>query len=745
MRRVGAVIGIIVLVIGAAVLIFAATFDVNKYRGTIQSELQNKLGRQVTLGEMKLNLFPLSFGVHDLAIADDPHFSTDSPFVKTQELDVSVKLLPLLHKQVEIDSLTLKRPSVNLIKNHAGVWNFASLGHPASEQTQTSAPNPAPSQTKQRPSPQAPPSQPIPNPSPSPQPQSSPEQQISLGRLTIDDGQLSVLDQQQYKTPTIYDHIDINLDNFAPDQPFTLDAAARMAGKGTQEIRLQGKGGPVQQQNPAMTPFHGTLSLKQVGIADFAKFLNSPALNGTDGVLGGETKIDSDSGKLTAQGETNIQNAKVHGMELGYPISAKYDLTDDLSADLLTLRNMILTLGSQPIQMSGTVNSQPMPSQLDVRVKANNVSLAEAAKLAAASGVALSQETNVAGVANIDITAKGAADNPALNGTINGSNIQMTGKQIAQPIQIQSVNLNLTPSQIQSNPFNVVSGGTTVNAQLTVRNYLSPNPLVNATVRAPNAQLPAILSTAKAFGVTALDKVSGQGLMNLDMQASGAVKSLTATEIEKALNGTINVNFNNVKYSGADIGHELSTIAGFLNAAPNAQSAQGMTNILKMTGNIDVKNGIAQTKNLQAQLDIGNVGFAGTANLVDESLNMRVTAVLSQGVSQKVGGQNVGGYMKTALANNQGQLVIPAIVTGTFSHPRFGPDVQQLAQMKLKGLVPNLNNPSAVAGALQNLLGGAKAPAQNQAQPQQQEQQNPLQQLLGAFGKKKQQNPPPQQ
>ena len=744
MRRLIAVIGVIIVLIVVAVVIFAATFDVNKYRGPIQSELQKKLGRQVTLGEMKLKLFPLSFEAHDLSIADDPKFSTDSPFVKTQQLDVSVKLLPLLHKQVEIDSLTLRQPSVNLIKNQVGVWNFASLGHPAAE-SQTPAPNGQPVQNKPQ---TPPPAKPSPNPETQ---QQSPGQQISLGSLVIDDGQLSFLDQKTSKTPTIYNHIDIKLDNFAPDTPFTLDAAARMAGKGDQEIRLQGKGGPVQQQNPAMTPFHGTLSVKQVGIADFAKFLNSPALNGTDGILGGDTKIDSDSGKLTAQGETRIQNAKVHGMELGYPISAKYDLTDDLSADLLTLRNMILTLGSQPIQMSGSVNSKATPALLDMHVKASNVSLAEAAKLAAASGVALSQDMTATGVANIDIQAKGPADKPALNGTINGNNIQVSGKQVAQPIQIQSVNLNLSPSQIQSNPFNVVSGGTTLNVQLAAHNYLSPSPLVNATVRAANAQLPAILAMAKAYGVTALDKVNGQGVMNLDLRAAGPVKSLSTAEIEKALNGTINVNFDNVKYSGADIGHELSTIAGFLNAAPGAQSAQGITNILKLTGNIDVKNGIAQTNNLQAQLDMGNVGFAGTANLIDESLNMRVTAVLSQGASQKVGGQNIGGYMKTALANNQGQLVVPALVTGTFSHPHFAPDVQQLAQMKLKGLVPNLSNPGSVAGALQNLLGGAKPPAQGQqqqdqqqAQQQQQQQQNPLQQLLGAFGKKKQNPPPPQ-
>ena len=73
-----------------------------------------------------------------------------------------------------------------------------------------------------------------------------------------------------------------------------------------------------------------------------------------------------------------------------------------------------------------------------------------------------------------------------------------------------------------------------------------------------------------------------------------------------------------------------------------------------------------------------------------------------------------------------------------FSKPRFEPDVQQLAQMKLKGLIPNINNPASVAGTLQKLLGGPKNPAET---PQQQAQQpNAMQQLLGLFGKTKHQS-----
>jgi len=64
--------------------------------------------------------------------------------------------------------------------------------------------------------------------------------------------------------------------------------------------------------------------------------------------------------------------------------------------------------------------------------------------------------------------------------------------------------------------------------------------------------------------------------------------------------------------------------------------------------------------------------------------------------------------------------------------------VQQLAQMKFKGLIPNLDNPAAVAATLQNLLGpkpAAQGQQQLQVEPQPQ-QTDPLQQLMGMFGKK---------
>ena len=57
--------------------------------------------------------------------------------------------------------------------------------------------------------------------------------------------------------------------------------------------------------------------------------------------------------------------------------------------------------------------------------------------------------------------------------------------------------------------------------------------------------------------------------------------------------------------------------------------------------------------------------------------------------------------MQTALANKQGGLVIPVLVTGTVSNPTFAPAIQQIARMNVNGLVPSFNNPASITGTLQ--------------------------------------------
>jgi AsmA protein len=726
MGKVAILIGLVVILVILATVAFVATINPNDYRGTIQARLEQHLNRKIELGNMDLRLFPPSFRVAYLSISDDPRFS-NRPFIQTEGLSVSIKLLPLLRKSVQIASLALQRPSVELIKNARGVWNFASLGRaaPSDPPTRTTETAKAPAGTI---------------PSSSSSSRSSEEEQLSLGELTIGDGQVAVTDLQERKGRTPYDHINLRVSNFTPDAPFHIEATVHLPGPGNQQVNLQGKGGPFSHVNPVVTPFKGTLDLKGVGIAGLQQFLQRPALVGTDGVLSGHTTIESQGGKLSADGKMLVEKLRLHGIDMGYPVNADYDLSDDLTNDLLRINKGAIKLGSTPVFVSGTVNSKPTPALLDIKLKADDISITEAARLAAAGGIAFSPGATVNGRINANIQAQGAADKPTWEGTLAGRDIQISGKDIPKPVQVKALNVALSPTEIRSDNFNVSSGGTTAVAQFTMTQYASNSPQVDATLRAPQAALPELLSIAKAYGMTGLDKISGAGTLGLNLHAAGLLKAISFDQVMRVLNGKIDGNLNNVHYAGVDISHRLASLLGSL---PSGQKDQGFTNILKMTGNVLVRNGIAQTNNLQAVLDIANVGVVGTAELASQALNLHLTAVFSKAFSQQagaatMGGRNVGGLVSTALVNSQGELVVPANVTGTFQNPRFTPDVERMAQMKLRGMMPTGDDPLGGASSLLGgILGQKGQPAHGQQQ--QQEQQNPVDEIMGILSKKKKQ------
>src|SRR5712692_5543639 len=127
MRRFGIALLVIVVLLVAAALIVPHIIDVNSYHDQIQAQLEKKLGRPVSLGRMSLSLFPPSFQVENATIGEDKSFNSGHAFANAEKLAVSVKLFPLLRKEVEINSLELVRPHIELVRNARGEWNFATL------------------------------------------------------------------------------------------------------------------------------------------------------------------------------------------------------------------------------------------------------------------------------------------------------------------------------------------------------------------------------------------------------------------------------------------------------------------------------------------------------------------------------------------------------------------------------------------------------------------------------------------
>ncbi len=951
MRAAGITILVILVLIVIALLVAPSFVNVNQYHGRIQADLSQRLGRPVTLGQMHLRLLPPRFRVENVSIGEDPRFGT-GPFAQAQNLYVSVKLLPLLQKQLEIKSLELGRPRIELIRNPQGVWNFASLGQTTPSQAQPAKPQP--------------PAPPKPAPAPAQATPNAPGQALSLDHLKITDGTVALTDEQKHQSRAVYDHIDVDLSDFAPNKAFNILASVRLPGKGAQTARLDGKIGPVNPSNMVATPVDATLKMNSVQLSGVQKFLNTEALAGTDAIISGELGLKNASGNFAADGTLTLNQAKVRGVDIGYPINADIKAADNLNADTINIQRGDIKLGPTPFSIAGTMNTRSSPAQIDLQLKATNASIAELARLAAGFGAGFNANTKVSGTLNADVHAKGATDKPELNGNLRASGVQVSGGQVPQPVKLSDVQLQLTPQSVRSNDFTASTGGTSVAAQFTLNNYTTANPVVEGSLKTTNADIAELLNIGRAYGVSALNGMKGSGVLTLDVHATGAIKNTsamtfngtgevknasikapsltepvaihsanlhftqnsavvdnlaasvagtnatgmmtmrnfsapvvqftlsadhmniarlqqltaapgtqpqpakrastawelvpaaeaqtrpapaqprsapqagkapapsivekmtgngsiavgqvvydqlilnnvrsnvtldhglihlapvtaqlykgqengnitldlrqtpmsivvstnmqgvdangllssvtslkntlygllaangntnfratTANDIARTLNGKLLLNLNNGRLAGIDLLNELAKVGKF---AGFTQAAQPFTDIVKLSGGFDVSNGLAQTNNLQATIAGGTLAAAGAVNLATQALNMHLTAVLDKAMSQKVGGTSIGGFMNTALANRNGELVIPVIVTGTFQHPTFAPDLQKIAQMKMQNLLPTTGNPGQLTSGILGAVLGKKSG-----------QQGGLGGILGSLGG--QQPKPPQ-
>src|SRR5271165_543230 len=162
MRKLAIVAVVLVAIVVVVMLALPHLIDVNQYRGQIQAQLQQRLNRPVQLGEMQLGVFPLRVDVKNVVIGDDPSYQSKVPFAQVSELDVSIALLPLLAKNIQVDSLELKQAKIEIIRNAQGIWNFSTAGSSAAAPPPQQAPpaqQAAPSQAQPS-AKQAPPSAP---------------------------------------------------------------------------------------------------------------------------------------------------------------------------------------------------------------------------------------------------------------------------------------------------------------------------------------------------------------------------------------------------------------------------------------------------------------------------------------------------------------------------------------------------------------------------------------------------------
>lgn len=124
----GSLIAVLVLLVVAALVVLPMVIDPNDYKAEIVAKVSEQTGREFRIdGELKLSVFPwLGIEIGDVALGNAKGFG-EQPFAAVKRAALRVKLMPLLSKQLEVDTIGLDGLQLNLARAKDGRSNWDDL------------------------------------------------------------------------------------------------------------------------------------------------------------------------------------------------------------------------------------------------------------------------------------------------------------------------------------------------------------------------------------------------------------------------------------------------------------------------------------------------------------------------------------------------------------------------------------------------------------------------------------------
>ncbi|HEX5539599.1 MAG TPA: AsmA family protein, partial [Methylophilaceae bacterium] len=127
-------LGGIVLLLAILIAVVAATFNPNDYKPLIVKLVQEKKQRTLNIeGDIKLSFWP-KIGA-DLGKISLSEHNSSQQFASVDGLKVSLALLPLLHKQLVVDTIYIDGARAHIVRNADGSTNFDDLLSPSEDNT----------------------------------------------------------------------------------------------------------------------------------------------------------------------------------------------------------------------------------------------------------------------------------------------------------------------------------------------------------------------------------------------------------------------------------------------------------------------------------------------------------------------------------------------------------------------------------------------------------------------------------
>lgn len=793
MRWILRILGLIAALVALAAIGLYLFFDVNRYRGRIQTELEKNLRRPVQLGALRLKLLPPAIAVENLSIGEDPAFPTGRPFLTARELSVRSNLGALVRGEMQIDSLLIADPSVALVRkaDGSGIWNVASIG-------------PAPEGQSAK-------------------PDSEPPPPLALSQFAIVNGHLSV-NGVEYR--------DINLtlhDLGFPGRPSRLTGSVRFSPKAVLELSAEanldrkaellqltalqaklgglaivGKGSLGTGGNQAIDLRFEAREASIAEVAEAAAAIGAGFLPGTRvaGTAAASIGIRGTQEKAEITGSLRASRLEVKRDEWKLPVRVP-EIHVALTPGLVKSNRFQAQCGNTQMAAAFSVtNPGAADAFLAATLTAADARLEELLHIAGAFGVKSAAAMSGAGDVALDARIMGrlaAGSAMAYSGSGRLRNATINLPDLSRPIAVRQADLRFEKENAILDNVVLAVAGSTLQGSLSVKRFSAPDlrfkaeidqidaaELRGLTKPAPASPKPAAAGAPSALtlltgggtlrigrilydnltlnevraeasldrGTLRLDPLSAElyggrhsGNITVDLrteatrvsldskiervEANSLISSMTslkkliyglvggeaelsfvskpgaaaAGNIASTLNGTFRLRLTDGKLTGFNL---INQLAQFATALGVVRQAEPVTGVAKMSATLKIKDGVASTNDLRMDFAGGSLAAQGIIGLADQSIRLKVIPVLSRQTSEQFGAGKAAGILSTALVNQNGELVIPVVVSGTVAAPRFLPDAEMMAKMKLEGLVPALSNPAALGSTVKGAIEAGK-------------------------------------
>jgi AsmA protein len=402
MKRTLKIAGIVIGVLLLAVIALPFGLDANTFRPKLESELSNALGRKVTLGNIGFSLLAGSLSAKDIAIADDPIFSSD-PFIRAKSLQVGIELRPLIFsKTVNITDLTLEQPEVVLLRSPNGTWNFSSLGGKSSEAS----------------------------------PQSSSNPNLSVGKLEITKGRVSLGNTNAPSKLHTYDNVNVTVKDFSFASRFPFDLSANLPGGG--EMKLDGQAGPINRTDASTTPLQAKFTAQRLDLA--ATGFVDPA-SGIAGIADLDANVTSDGGLVRSDGTVKADKLKLapNGTPAGRPVQVKYAVEHDMQKQTGQVTQGNIAMGNAAATLLGSYAMQQAATSLNFRLNGQGMPVNDLQAMLPAVGVMLPPGSSLNGgtlAANLAIS--GTSDKPIITGPLRLTDTKLSGFDLGSKLSAVS-------------------------------------------------------------------------------------------------------------------------------------------------------------------------------------------------------------------------------------------------------------------------------------------------------------------